>query len=179
MQRNEYDEAMSILKARTVDAEVQRRRFDNMRAAHNTITATLATLSEEKARAEHEVTRARAELASAEHGARLAANAANDRAAQVATLLAEVERLKGRPPPERAPLPFPDVAEGGIAGWADAAQVRHPAPPVTRLPPQRPPPPPPGAPIRPLTPVSPGPRQPRAPLPVQCALNDRVILRGD
>lgn len=124
MQRQEYDEAMSILKARTVDAEVQRKRFDNMRAAHNTITATLATLAEEKVRAQREVTRVRAELSSAEHGARLAANAANDRAAQVAALLAEVERLQGRPPPERAPLPFPDVAEGGVAGWADAAQVR-------------------------------------------------------
>eukprot|EP00892_Ulva_mutabilis_P001966 jgi/Ulvmu1/11770/UM008_0184.1 len=120
--RQEYDEAMSILKARTVDAEVQRKRFDNMRAAHNTITTTLATLSEEKVRAEREVTRVRAELSSAEHGARLAASAANDRAAQVATLLAEVERLQGRPPPERAPLPFPDVAEGRVAGWADAAQ---------------------------------------------------------
>lgn len=124
VQRQEYDEAMSILKARTVDAEVQRKRFDNMHKAHLNMTAALATVAEEKAGAEREVTRARAELASASRGAVLAARAANDRAAQVATLLAEVERLQGRPPPEREPVPFPDVAAGGVSGWADEAQVR-------------------------------------------------------
>lgn len=120
---------MSILKARTVDAEVQRKRFDNMHKAHINMTTALATVAEEKAMAAREVTRARAELASASRGAVLAARAANDRAAQVATLLEEVERLQGRPPPERAPVPFPDVAAGGVSGWADEAQV----PPLLQL----------------------------------------------
>jgi hypothetical protein len=123
LQNQEYDEAMSILKARSVDADVQRRRFEQMRDSHRQMTAALAAAADERRAAETAAARAAAAIDAERARAKHASQIANDHASKVADLLAEIERQRGRSPPERKPVPFADVAERGIEGWNTDAQA--------------------------------------------------------
>lgn len=102
---------MAILRARAVDLDVQRKQFNSMRSQHKALNASVASLADDKARAESAAINARARAESAGRHAALAAEAANDRARAMASLMVEVARLKGLPEPAREAVPFPNVAE--------------------------------------------------------------------